>query len=111
MNATSSTSTIPTAYQYANPLLYTLRDYHTDIDPYWIVAIEFIKLQFALRLWNRVRYGKWLTSVEFIVDCSERDSAPKPSAPLMVPRRSLPAPLTVFILQDFNKLEKNEKKI
>ncbi|CAF3133434.1 unnamed protein product [Rotaria socialis] len=115
MSATSATSTTPTAYQYANPLLYTLRDYHTDIDPYWIIFLRFVSLQFSLRLWNRAVYGEWSTPVEFIVDAPEHDSSDKPSTievTSMEPlgRRLSPTISTVYILQDFKKKKKKKEK-
>ncbi|CAF1588559.1 unnamed protein product [Rotaria magnacalcarata] len=115
MSATSSTDSIPTAYQYANPLLYTLRDYNMSIDPYWIVFLRFLSLQFSLRLWTRVFYGGWLTPVEFIVDASEHESQHKPSTIEIVSmehlgRRPSPTISTVYILQDFKKKKKEKKK-
>ena len=63
----SGTSSIPRIYQNANPLLYTLRDSNTGIQPYWVVVLQFFVFEISLRSWNRAVYGSWLLPRDYII--------------------------------------------
>ncbi|UJR24479.1 hypothetical protein I4U23_005854 [Adineta vaga] len=62
----STVTSIPTDYQKANPLLYTFRDYHTGIQPYFVIAAQFLIFDFSLRIWDKAVYDTWLLPMEFI---------------------------------------------
>ncbi|UJR24480.1 hypothetical protein I4U23_005855 [Adineta vaga] len=72
----SSTTSIPSDYQNGNPLLYTFRDYHTGIHPYFILPIQFLIFDFSLRFWDKAVYDTWLLPMEFIE--IQRDEEPEP---------------------------------
>ncbi|CAF1246125.1 unnamed protein product [Adineta steineri] len=55
-------------YQKANPLLFTFRDYHTGIQPYWIIVAQFLVFDFSLRTWDRTVYGTWQLPIEYLID-------------------------------------------
>lgn len=110
----TTTSTIPNDYLNGNPLLYTFRDYHTTIQPYFIIISQFFIHDFSLRLWDRVIYGTWQLPMEFIE--VERDAGPVPPSPIepeyfprQAPRESFTVS-TIFILQEWKKLSLKTKK-
>ena len=65
--STTVNDEIPPDYQFANPLLYVFRDYDTGIQPYFLIALQFLSFEICLRGWNRVVYGTWDTSSEIVM--------------------------------------------
>ncbi|UJR19505.1 hypothetical protein I4U23_022634 [Adineta vaga] len=132
----SSTSSIPPDYQNANPLLYTFRDYHTGIQPYFILPIQFLIFDLSLRFWDKAIYDTWLLPSEFIeirrdegVEMPPPRPPPPPPSPIrpQLPRRLqqtqrrirlifVPRHQNVFSLstllfaQDYKKLSIQTKK-
>ncbi|CAF1489403.1 unnamed protein product, partial [Adineta steineri] len=118
----SGTSSIPYGYQNSNPLLYTFRDYHTGIQPYFIIASQFLIFEFSLRFWDKAVYGTWLLPEEVII--VERVKNPPsgrrrptthlpPTITTQITQNSFTAS-TVFIFQEFKKLSlktKNTEKL
>ncbi|CAF1438414.1 unnamed protein product, partial [Adineta steineri] len=118
----SGTSSIPYGYQNSNPLLYTFRDYHTGIQPYFIIVSQFFIFEFSLRFWDKAVYGTWLLPGEVII--VERAKNPPigrlhpisqlpPTTSTQITQNSFTAS-TVFIFQEFKKLSlktKNTEKL
>jgi hypothetical protein len=48
----------------ANPLLITTQADQINIQPYWIVVIQLIALQFTQRIWHHFKYKIWFTTLE-----------------------------------------------
>jgi hypothetical protein len=89
----SGTSSIPTIYQHANPLLYTLRDSSTAIQPYWLMISQFFVFEISLRGWNRAVYGSWLLPRDYIIV----HAGGKSPTPIATPFRTLPIPGAINI--------------
>jgi len=47
-----------------NPLLSTFPANEINIQPYWIVILELIVLQFCQRIWHHFTYNTWFTTLE-----------------------------------------------
>lgn len=106
-------SAIPSDFENVNPLLYTFRDYHTTIQPYFIIVAQFFILEFSLRLWDRVMYDTWLMPSEFIsIERDERLSAPRVPyrpQPQPRPRPPPPKPTNVFSISTIHILLKQDQ--
>ncbi|CAF1663792.1 unnamed protein product [Adineta ricciae] len=120
----TTSSSIPYDYQQANPLLYTFRDYHTGIQPYFILPVQFLIFDLTLRFWDRAMYGTWLLPSEFIeVSADEKVGIPPSPGPLLSPlpsprvrvifvpqRQNIFSLSTIFFAQDYKKLSVKTKK-
>ncbi|CAF1526860.1 unnamed protein product [Adineta ricciae] len=120
----TTSSSIPYDYQQANPLLYTFRDYHTGIQPYFILPVQFLIFDLTLRFWDRFMYGTWLLPSEFIeVSADEKVGIPPSPGPLLSPlpsprvrviffpqRQNIFSLSTIFFAQDYKKLSVKTKK-
>jgi hypothetical protein len=47
-----------------NPILSTLPADQINIQPYWIVVLELVVLQFCQRIWHHFKYKTWFTTLE-----------------------------------------------
>ncbi|UJR24418.1 hypothetical protein I4U23_005794 [Adineta vaga] len=110
----STSNTIPPDYQNANPLLYTFRDYHTGIQPYFVFVTQFFIFEISLRLWDRAVYGTWLLPSDFIY--FERvPITPNPTTVIPPPigvsymRRRVSRIRTIYLLQQKGILIKTDK--
>ncbi|CAF1689827.1 unnamed protein product, partial [Adineta ricciae] len=63
---TTASTSIPYFYRDANPLLYTLRDDNTVIQPYFLFPLQFLFFDLTLRCWDRLVYGTWYLPGELI---------------------------------------------
>ena len=68
-------------YQNANPVLYTFKDYHTGIQPYFVIISQFFVFEISFRGWNRAVYGTWHLPSEFIEIKVDENIAPPPVRP------------------------------
>ncbi|CAF1487732.1 unnamed protein product [Adineta ricciae] len=64
MNQNGTIGPIPIHYQNANPLLYTLAQDHTNIQPYWIMILQIAGLHLFSRLRHLFKYGVFSTTLE-----------------------------------------------
>jgi hypothetical protein len=57
-------SNITTTNNFGNPLLYQFPESELIVQPYWILVLQLLFIQFLSRLWNRCKYNTWFTAVE-----------------------------------------------
>ena len=90
----SGTSSIPTIYQHANPLLYTLRDDLYGNSTILVDISQFFVFEISLRGWNRAFYGSWLLPRDYII---VHVGGKSPTHKSRTPSRTLPIPGAINI--------------
>ncbi|CAF1277174.1 unnamed protein product [Adineta ricciae] len=96
MSATSSTA--PTV----NPALIANQDYHTGIQPYFLLPIQFLFYDFSLRFWDKAVYNTWFLPGELIEVIKIEDDDEEEES-ISTSSRNFLTISTIYILQELKK--------
>ncbi|CAF1048227.1 unnamed protein product [Adineta ricciae] len=106
---TTASTSIPYFYRDANPLLYSLRDDNTVIQPYFLFPLQFLFFDLTLRCWDRLVYGTWYLPGELIeIELVDRKATTIMSGTEI--DQPLLSEISVYILVPFKGLFSRKKK-
>ncbi|UJR13131.1 hypothetical protein I4U23_000155 [Adineta vaga] len=112
MNKFNAEEFMSKLYTNANPLLNTFRNDNVSIQPYFVLALQFVFSESCQRIWNRFIYKTWSLPIELISferdKYSHRYSKPKVSEKTRSLVNSFP---TVYIFQEWKNMTIKTKKM